>query len=437
MKITKKSLILALKENLTEMPMTFDTDDRPVGDISRDLSNRETNLKKVPLPKNVEEPNSNFEEMLASARYKQIVANLSRYAGVNAGSGEENLGQIMNLMMSTQMQIAQIENSHKPALESLAVELAMAQLGVVEGDIEYDAKITSGMSGIDPSGFKKTPSNEPNIDEVEIETELFDELSHLNLERAKRRLINAMMQGASERGHYMYHLVEERVREITGSDRLLALYGIVMSTADTMYWQMSNNSLKMLTGGGDGEPQAGGKESVDLNSTPPKVTARAINFPILVHELIKGTMEVVSGLYGQPEDSDTAEKVRDLEDTVDKEIWDLRLGPAIWDIMRSQFPEDVLTDEDKVGLQLVLFQHIVKKPAREFLIFMKEVMSGSANGKRLMNELMSGINQMINDYDYNDAMAKFDDDLTSTSGDIDDDDLDDFLGSMGITRSDD
>ena len=437
MKLTKKSLLLALKENLTEMPMTFDTDDRPADDITRDLANRETNLKKVPLPKDVEAPNSNFEEMLASARYKQIVANLSRYAGINAGTGERNLHQIMGLMTQTQAQIAQIESTHKPELERLAVELAMSQLGVIEGDIEYDAKITSGMSGVDPEGFKKTPSNEPNIEEVEIETELFDELSHLNLERAKRRLINAMMQGASERGHYMYHLVEERIREITGSDRLLSLYGIVMSTADTMYWQMSNNTLQMLTGGSDGEPQAGGKESVDLNSNPPKVTARAINFPILVHELVKGTMEVVAGLYGQPEDADAAEKVRDLEDTVDKEIWDLRLGPAIWDIMRSQFPEDVLTDEDKVGLQLVLFQHIVKKPAREFLIFMKEVISGSENGKRLMNQLMDGINQMVNDYDYEEAMSAFDEDLTDTSEGIDDDDLDDWLGSIGVTRSDD
>ena len=290
MKLTKKSLLLALKENLTEMPMTFDTDDRPADDVTRDLANRETNLKKVPLPKDVEAPNSNFEEMLASARYKQIVANLSRYAGINAGTGERNLHRIMGLMTQTQAQIAQIESTHKPELERLAVELAMGQLGVIEGDIEYDAKITSGMSGVDPEGFKKTPSNEPNIEEVEIETELFDELSHLNLERAKRRLINAMMQGASERGHYMYHLVEERIREITGTDRLLSLYGIVMSTADTMYWQMSNNTLQMLTGGSDGEPQAGGKESVDLNSNPPKVTARAINFPILVHELVKGTM---------------------------------------------------------------------------------------------------------------------------------------------------
>jgi len=195
--------------------------------------------------------------------------------------------------------------------------------------------------------------------------------------------------------------------------------------------------LGMITGGGSGEAQAGGKESVDLDSDPPKVTARAINFPILVHELIKGTIEVIAGLHGQPSDFDTAEKVRDLEDTVDKEVWDLRLGPVIWDMMREQFPEDVLTNEDKVGMQAIFLQHIFKKPAKEFLVFMKEVLSGSDSGKRLMRELSDAINQMLNDYDYNEAIDKFDDDLNDISNGTDDDDLDDLLSGLGIHKSDD
>lgn len=434
MKVTKKSVLLSLRKTLNEMPMTFDTPDRPSSDIERDLANRETDLKKIPLPKNVEEPHSNFEELLASERYKQVVSNVSRYTGMPVGRGEENLGPLMQQMMGAQARISMIEQSKKTQLEQLAVELVRRELGLGPDDIEYDAKIVGRP---DSSDFTQTPQDEENIEEVEVEAELVDELEDLKLERAKRRFINAMMQGAAERGHYMYHLVAERIREITGSDQLLNLYGICMSIADTMYWQMSNNSLKMITGGGGGEPQVGGKESVDLNSDPPKVTARAINFPILVHELVKGTMEVISGLHGLPKDFETAEKVIELEDTIDKEIWDLRLGPAIWDRIRAQFPEDILTDENKVNLQLVLFQHIVSKPARQFLVFMKEVVSGSQKGKELISELMDGINQMINDYDYEETMSQFDSDLEETSDNTDDDDLDDFLGSLGIRRPED
>lgn len=435
MNFNKKSLLLSLRKTLNEMPMSFDSADRPANDIIRDLGNKETNFKKVPLPKNVDNPHSNFEELLASKRYQQIVANLSRYTGITPGVGEENFGQIIGQMMGAQRQIANIEASHRTQLERLAIEVVMKEMGLEEGDIEFDAKITGTM--MDNEGFKGSDPSEENPEEVEVEKELFDELENLNLERAKRRLINAMMQGAAERGHYMYHLVGERIQQITGSDQLLNLYGIVISTADTSYWQMSNNMLGMITGGGSGEAQAGGKESVDLDSDPPKVTARAINFPILVHELIKGTIEVIAGLHGQPGDFDTAEKVRDLEDTVDKEVWDLRLGPVIWDMMREQFPEDVLTNEDKVGMQAIFLQHIFKKPAKEFLVFMKEVLSGSDSGKRLMRELSDAINQMLNDYDYNEAIDKFDDDLNDISNGTDDDDLDDLLSGLGIHKSDD
>ena len=435
MNFNKKSLLLSLRKTLNEMPMSFDSADRPANDIIRDLGSKETNLKKVPLPKNVDNPHSNFEELLASKRYQQIVANLSRYTGIAPGVGEENFGQIISQMMGAQRQIANIEASHRTQLERLAIEVVMKEMGLEEGDIEFDAKITGSI--MDNEGFKGSDPSEENPEEVEVEKELFDELENLNLERAKRRLINAMMQGAAERGHYMYHLVGERIQQITGSDQLLNLYGIVISTADTSYWQMSNNMLGMITGGGSGEAQAGGKESVDLDSDPPKVTARAINFPILVHELIKGTIEVIAGLHGQPSDFDTAEKVRDLEDTVDKEVWDLRLGPVIWDMMREQFPEDVLTNEDKVGMQAIFLQHIFKKPAKEFLVFMKEVLSGSDSGKRLMRELSEAINQMLNDYDYNEAIDKFDDDLNDISNGTDDDDLDDLLSGLGIHKSDD
>ena len=48
-------------------------------------------------------------------------------------------------------------------------------------------------------------------------------------------------------------------------------------------------------------------------------------------------------------------KVIELEDTLEKEMWDLRLGPAIWDRVRASFPEEVLTKNGK-ELQNYLFK---------------------------------------------------------------------------------
>jgi len=129
--------------------------------------------------------------------------------------------------------------------------------------------------------------------------------------------------------------------------------------------------------------------------------------------------------------------VEQSEDTLEKEMWDLRLGPAIWEKVRNRFPEEILVDEDKYRMQLILFSHIIQKPAKEFLVFMKEVLSESERGGQLMNLLYRAIEQEINDYDYSETMDQFDQTLNDISDETEDDDLDDFLGSLGIRRPDD
>jgi hypothetical protein len=432
MKITKKELLLRLQENLNEMPIKYDSEDRPSSDIERDLSTRETPFKKVNLPKNVDEPYSNFEELLASKRYQEIVNNIRQYTGLPRLSPDQRtIGTLMNTMGMAQQRVQQIESRHKSQLEALAVELVMNEMGVEEGDIVYDAKIERPNS----DGFEETSPEDMEPEEIELEKELYDELEDLTLERAKRRLINAMMAGSSSKGHYMFHYATDKLIEITGDRNIIGLYGSLMSSAEAMLWQMGNQDLGL--GGGGGAPQAGGKETVFPNETPPRVVARAINFPILVHELMKGTLEVVAALHGQPKDKEMASKVIELEDTLQKEIWDLRLGPAIWGMLRDSFPEEVITDEDKSGMQLVLFQTIVSKPAKQFLVFMKEVLSGTQSGKQLMGMLYNIINSEINDYDYKLAMQKFDEDLNKRSNEIDSDEFKDFLGDLGISLSDD
>jgi hypothetical protein len=431
MKLTKKSLLLAVRQTLNEMPMTFDTpEDRPHRDTERDLANRETPMKKVPFPKDTEEPYSNFEEKVASKRYGEIVANLRQYTGRGPGRGEENMQGIINQMMSTQNEIQQIESSHRTELEALAIELARKLYGVKEGQIEYRAKIERPRN----QQWNKGPRNQPNPEEVdpEQEEEILSDLENLNLERAKRRLINAMMQGAALKAQYNYSIVADKIIEITGSDRLLNLYGIVMSTADTMLWQFGNAQLGGLTGGGSGDPQSGGVQKVDINANPPIVHATAINFPILVHELIKGTFEVVSGQHGDPEDFDIAQKVLELEDTPVNEVWDQKLGPVMFDMLRSKLPPEIFTEENKVELFLVFYVYIISKPAKEFLTFMKEILSNSESGTRLANELTSGVMSVMKGNEYEEAMQAFNDDLEELTNTEDDDTLRDFLNNLGV-----
>ena len=429
MQISKKNLLSLLKQNLSEMAMDFDTEDRPEQGVQDKLSQGDTPLKKVPLPATGEEPNKNFQELLASERYRQVIQRVKEYTGVEAPlRGEQNIMPLAQMMMMAHNQIVSTESQHKEQLEQLAVELVMKEMGIPEGSLQFDAKIV-GVGQIETDDFNREMEQQPNIDPVDIETDLLDDLEQLNLEKAKRRLINNMIQGASKKGHYMYHLVSDKIREITGSENLVNQYGVLMSINDTLYWQLSDEMMKMMMGGG-GE-SVGGKEEVNRDTAPPTIVARGVNFPILVHELIKGFMELFA-IQGRPENEDEWSDVESSEDTLEKEVWDLRLGPAIWDRIRSQFPEEILIDENKVELQNYLLVEIFKLPAKKFLVLMKEVIGGTERGKRLLNELLEGINQMFKDQDYEEATSMFRDDLDDATEETDENDLTSFLSSLGI-----
>lgn len=434
MQISKRNLLSLIENNIKEMAMDFDTPDRPDQGLQDKLSQGDTPLKKVPLPSTGQEPNKNFQEVLASERYRQVVSNLRKYLGDRTPiqRGMEGVMQLQQTLMNAHNTVVRIESNHKEELEQLAVELVMKEMGIPEGAIEFDAKIV-GMGEIDMDDFGHDDDNQENPEQVDVENEIeiFNELQNLDLEKAKRRMINAIIQGASKKGHYMFHLVPERLQQITGNPNILNLYGTLMSINDINYWQISDDLIKGLGS------SAAGKESVERpedEEGTAKVVARGINFPVLVHELIKGTLELFA-IQGRPEGDEGFEDVESTEDTLEKEMWDLRLGPAIWDRIRSQFPEDILTDENKVELQNYLLVEIFKLPAKNFLVFMKEVLSGSSRGKRMMNELMDGINKMFNDQEYEDSVSMFRNDLEDATEETEDGDIESYLRSIGISGS--
>jgi hypothetical protein len=462
MKFSKKDLLYLLNENIDEMAMNFDTQDRPDSGLQNKLQQGDTPLKKVPLPKTGQEPNQNFQEVLASERYKQVVANIRRYTNYQGNlNGTGGMLPLHQMMMDAYTRIGQIERNHRQELEQLAVELVLKEMGITTDDIDFDAKIIN-TDQFDTADFNRDGGPQQNPDEVNVddnedgneqpqqqgdvqdEIQLFQDLETLNLERAKRRLINAMTQGASKKGHYMYHLVGPEIADITGSEEILNLYGIMMSVNDANYWQFSDEMItsqgdsvagkvQVERPGGDGEEEDGDEE--DLAYAKPKVIARGINFPVLVHELIKGVVELIA-VQGQPSDPEMFQQVSQHEDTLEKEMWDLRLGPAIWERIRSSFPEEVLMENGK-ELQNIMLQNIFKLPAKNFLVLLKEVMSGSENGKKLMSDLLKGIQEMLNQEEYETTMEGFQSDLSDISNETEDDEFTAYLRELGINPSDD
>ena len=114
-----------------------------------------------------------------------------------------------------------------------------------------------------------------------------------------------------------------------------------MSIADLMYWIIPDEMTQMMAGEGEGVQ---GSEEVDDTTDPPTIKAKGLFFPVLVHELIKGVYEVL-GTQGLPDDPKAAEMVMGQTDTLPYEIWDLRLGPVIWERFTAAYPEELYEDD--------------------------------------------------------------------------------------------
>jgi len=420
-----------MKKNLKEAPIDYgDRPERMSPDIQSKIEKGETPLSDSPAFPEQDGDNS-FEEIIASKRFKDVVDKVKRYTGLTNISGQNAFMQLQMMLMQAVQKVKQIETGNEEYLENLAVDLVKKEMSLPDDAFIFDVELIGNPSQMDTSKMRKQ-SEEPSPEEIEkefgvSEDEAEEDLDNLmaafdkfDLEKAKRRFINSLIQGASKKGHYMFSLVEEELNRL--NPELLNLYGVLMSINDLVYWIMPDEAAQMMAGSGEG---VAGSEEVDDTTDPPTIKAKGMFFPVLIHELLKGVYEVM-GTQGLPDDPKQAEMVMASQDTLPYEIWDLRLGPVIWEKFLSVYPDE-LFEEDMREIQNYLFSRFSALSTEQFFELAQEILSGSEDGKKAVKAMVDEIIQEIKDEEYEQSMNQF--------RDNDDDegfDLDDFLDGLGI-----
>ena len=322
-----------------------------------------------------------------------MVNTVKHYTGVRNVTPNSFM-QLQQMLMGAVQRIFQIESQNKEQLEELAVKIVKEQLSIPDDALQFDAKIV-GMGEIDMSGMKGGGEQEQQ-QQQNAEEEAAEEFEDFDIEKEKRRFLNQLIQGASKKGHYMFHLVEEDLNSIDSD--LINLYGVMMSVNDLVYWIMPDETTMMMAQSGQG---MAGKEEVDPDTDPPTVKAQGITFPVLVHELIKGVMEVLA-TQGLPDDPRQAQMVMDSEDTLVAEIWDLRLGPVIWEKFREAYPYELMED-DKLEVQNFLFSEFARMDAKELFRLSKNILAGNEEGKEGLRDIVKGILEEMKNQNYEDS----------------------------------
>jgi len=371
---------------------------------------------------------TNYSAKLASKRFKDIITKVKRYHGIDR----------INPMMMQQMfqimgQISQIETIHKDALEQLAVDIVSEEFEIPESMLEanlvppgtkIDLKDEEEEDGGDESQeyqLPKTPKSAQRMEELELEVD-------------KRNMINAMLQGAAKKGHYIFHMVADELDAI--DPRLMMLYGKLMSLADLQYWLIPDSMQTSSVGGMEKiewrKPEKSDEEELedyDLEDEEeiPVVVAKAWIFPLLVHELIKGTLELAASNWATGHlDFEEQKEVIEKTDTPQNELWGMRLGPGIWEKFLDCIPQE---DYD---IKQWLFKELAQLPAIQFHEFMNEIISGSERCKEVIKTLKE-----LHNEDENESLEDIlDDSEYSDMGDIldhlgDEDEDDDFIDDEG------
>jgi hypothetical protein len=387
--VTKKELL-----RLMEAPIDYEGPERMAGDVERKITGKQTPFHNFPA---IPEMDRDFIELISSKRFKDSVDKVRMAMGdTRTIQGQNALGQLMRTVGQAMQRLVMIQSQNKEELEALAVKLVKDEMGIPEGAMQFDAQLVMQPMGA-AEGMKSNPEM-PSEEEVE---EVMGDIENFNLERAKRRFINSLIQGAAFKGGHMYVMVRDEINNI--NPQLMNLYAVTQALMEHAYWIFPD--MEGMAGGGGGQM---GQSEFDPETDPPTVKARAVTFPLLVHELVKGVYEVF-GTHGLPDDPRQAEMVLSAEDSLPSEIWDSRLGPIFWEKFVSTYPIELFEDDMK-HIQHYLFMRFSVLNAKEFMTLAKKILKGDPDGQRIIQGMVDDIVKELKEKNYKDAMGYDDED---------------------------
>jgi hypothetical protein len=377
-------------------------------------------------------------QRLVSKRFQKVADKLRQVTGIQDLSSKQVQGMVYQEMMRKLPNIMRIEAAHRDELIELAKEASLDDAEVPEGRYQIDASL--GMP--DTGNFRMEPEDDEDEEEEDEEKLQFpsfdlDELTDeeiLELEKHKRNIINALIQGAAKKGHYLFQKPDVKSRLDAIDPSLYGDYLGIMAINDFMYFSMEQMIEQMSQTGqgvagkvelGDADDEEGeeGEEQPDT-----KIIATGLIFPILCHEIIKG-LEEAKGRAGLPSDPGMREKVLGQTDVLSNEPMQLRIGPEIVEKIRFALPDDVFEPQYK---GLINFFHVLlyQIEAKEFLEIIGNAISEDSSkvgkAKKRFEEIVRDAKQMQEEFEN----YKEEEDIDSD----DDEGLDDFLNGLGISR---
>jgi len=304
---------------------------------------------------------------LVEVEYEKIFSPKTM-AGLKGKSGEslrsmlgnKNLMQTLIKSQTVLNDIIDAEEGYRDELEMVAAQMVTDAYPIIDyANIKIDAKIV-GMGDMDIQS--PPPQEDPTLPD-------FGEDDPEKL-KAKRRIINGITQGASIRGAFGFMLFKEYLDAINPA--LVEKYNEILKMVFGIY-DDENAIAMMLAALAQGQKPQGGESEMEYDEETGQfvIKAKALCFPMLVHEIVKGLYEIV-GTEGFGPDKEKNQAIVGAVDKLSNEPNDLRFGKFLYDAINKIYAE---SDIEDARVRELFFAALYKLEDDEFFPFVENAVN--------------------------------------------------------------
>ena len=327
-----------------------------------------------------------YLEIITSESYQNNITEVANTLGISVSEIQNkfpNYPTMVMLAIKALNDIKRAESGMKQQLEQIAVDVVLdlpenkfIKKLVDDEDIIIDAKLgnadltkavtTDKMDEEMPNGL--TVAENLNI---QLNTMLGDKTEG----KLRRTLANYMTQGDAVNKLFLFNNVSDKLDEL--SPNLSKKYGVLAAITQIGYYltpdfPITSDIVSMA---------AVGSEQVIPTGEKYTIKARAMTFPYLVHELVKGIGDYISMDVASQEELDT--------ETMDDEIKQIMAGPALELKLRKLIPSD------KIEYLPIIKKLFYKLPIETI----RDILLGGMKGQNYMNDLVKKAEESMEDVD--------------------------------------
>ena len=353
-------------------------------DIADAVYKNKTSIGNNPALPNIFE--KGYIEKLVEKRFKGCVDELKKIGEIDDVPDTDMQTVLGKLVLKCQ----KLEEPHRPELEKIVANYLIDLFGIPDDSIQMELSLVDNVD-LSSSSIKLDPADGDEF----IEYEDVLDAESIKDEVYKRRLIDAMSMGAGMKISSNIKDYMEEIYEINPA--LINLYRKILALND--YLLFTKEDIGMTE---EDKHQFGTVEVVlGQVEESPKILAQGVIFPILLSEAVRGLMELFAS-HGLPQEFEKAQSVLSKSDYLKAEPWDMRIGPALWEIVSDSFGNGVKTD-----LIPYLYKRISQLPVKKFNFFMREVLAKTRKGKRMMAKIAEKAQYEKEYSGFEDKMSKF------------------------------